>query len=141
MAANTSPIYSIKPNVSWKKLTTGNDVYDGSGTLDTNIWAIWQAGSTDGGFLEYIRLKPLGTNAATVIRLFTNNNGVNSTPANNSFFAELALPATTASSTGALPETSIQIARPFNASYRILALLSVTASAGWQATGFGGDYS
>lgn len=139
MAANTSPIFSISGNVSWgaATLTTATGDYDGTGA---NNKLVFTADATNGSFLQRIRLKPIGTNIASVVRFYINNGSTNGTASNNTFYGEVSLPATTASNTAAL----IEIDYPFNfvlpAGYKIYAGVATTVAAGWVATAVGGNY-
>lgn len=129
------PQYTSTPNISADKQTTLNNVYDGTGTVGT----IFTAGAA-GSFLSFIRLKPLGTNIATLARFWINNGGSNATATNNFLYTEVALAATTASSASALSELTIPVNIALPAGYKINWALAVTVAAGWQATGVGGDY-
>lgn len=74
MAANTAPIYGRTPDVQIGKsvagtanlTTTAVTAQDGSG----NLQPIFQADATEGGWVDRIILKSVGTTAATVIRIF-----------------------------------------------------------------------
>lgn len=129
------PQYTTTPNVSADTETTANNVYDGTGTVGTCFTA-----GASGSFVGFIKLKPLGTNVASVGRFWINNGSTNATAANNFLIAESALPATTASATATLAELSVQINFAIPAGYKINWALGTTVAAGWQATGVGGNY-
>jgi len=136
MAANTTPIWPVAPNVSWTPLiTAANTNMDGTGT--TNI--AWTAGA-EGGLVESVKLKAGGTNVATVARIFLNNGSTNTTAANNTLIAEQTLAATTASAVAGLAEYEIWLNKKVDPGYRILVVLGTAVAAGWQATVYGGDY-
>ena len=80
MAANTMPIYTKLGQISYNSttLTTANTAKDGTGTTQL----IFTAGA-DGGRVERIRVRALGTNVATVLRIFINNGSAPTVAANN----------------------------------------------------------
>ena len=80
-----------------------NTAKDGTGTV-TTVATGNNAGNNAGNFVQKLIARPLGTNIATVLRVFINNGGVNTTAANNSLIAELTLPATTLSEVAAQPD-------------------------------------
>jgi hypothetical protein len=129
------PQYTTTPNVSADTETTANNVYDGTGTVGTCFTA-----GASGSFVGFIKLKPLGTNVASVGRFWINNGSTNATAANNFLIAEVTLPATTASANASLQELSVPINFALPAGYKINWALGTTVAAGWQATGVGGNY-
>ena len=130
-----APIFPATPKTSWGKLTTANTNYDGTGT----VTELFTAG-VNGSRIDSIKVKPLGTNVATVLRLFVNNGSSPTIPTNNSLIFELTLPATTASQTAALAayQEVLDIAIP--AGYKLYGSLGTEVAAGYQVTVFGGDY-
>lgn len=136
MPANTQPVFPLTPLVGFTSLSTANNVYNGTGTVGT----VFTAGS-NGGRADFVRCRPLGTNVASVLRVFVNNGSTNATATNNSLVAEVALPATTAS---AAAETGTEITLPLGmtlpAGYKLNVVIGTAVSAGWQVTCFGGDY-
>lgn len=71
MAANTAPIYSREANITRAaRLTTGAADYTGVSPLNKEVFA---ADPTNGSFVYKIRFKALGTNLATVARIYLNN--------------------------------------------------------------------
>ena len=84
MAGNANPIYSRVGAIGLNGANTiGTTVitdYNGTGT---NNFVIFTADPTNGGFVQRLRFKALGTNAASVARIFINNGGVNTSSANN----------------------------------------------------------
>ena len=135
MPANTAPIYPVLPKMAWGKLVTANTAMDGTGTQVT----VYTAGA-NGARVDKLRLKSLGTNIQTVLRVFVNNGATNATATNNSLIAELTLPATTASNTdGALDRVLLlDVALP--PSYVLNCAIGTTVATGWQVTAEGGDY-
>src|SRR6266702_4523631 len=95
--ANNSPIFSKAGDVSSNNgtgmaptLTTGSNTYDGT---NGNAALVYTSGA--GGFTQRLRFKAIGTNVATVARIFLNNGSSAGTATNNSFYGEISLPATT----------------------------------------------
>ena len=129
------PQYTATARVSADTETTANNVYDGTGTVGT----VFTAG-TNGSFIGYVKLKPLGTNVASVARFWINNGSTNATAANNFLWGEVTLPATTAATAAALAELVLQFNIAIPTGYKINFALGTTVAAGWQATCIGGDY-
>jgi hypothetical protein len=129
------PQYTTTPNISADTEITANNVYDGTGTVGTCFTA-----GANGSYVGFIKLKPLGTNVASVARFWVNNGLTNATAANNYLIAEAALSATTAVANGSLIELTIPMNMAIEAGYKINFALGTTVAAGWQATVVGGDY-
>lgn len=135
MPANTVPIYPLTPKPSWDTETAANNTYTGTGTVGT----VYTAGA-NGAYVAAIKLKPNGTNVASVARFFLNNGSDNNTAANNALIGEITLPATTAIATASLIELMLPLNMPIPASYRIMWVLGTTVAGGWTATAVAGDY-
>lgn len=136
MAANTAPIFPLTPKATWTKLTAANTLTDGTGTVPV----IFTAGA-DGGRLDKIRCRALGTNVATVVRVFLNNGSTAATATNNSLIAEKFLPATTAANAAEIgPNIDIEINLAIPATYTVMVCIGTAVSAGWQFTALGGNY-
>ena len=144
MAANTIPIYSKAGQISWgdSVVKTANTAKDGTGTT-----ALLFTAGADGARVERIRARSLGTNVATVLRIFINNGSDPSVAANNILYAEKTLAATTLSETAELalnelPTTTDPTAFPLvlPPNYRLYATIGTTVSAGWKVTAIGGTY-
>ena len=135
---NTLPIYTASGDTQWAvSATTANTTKDltGAGTIYTAFTA-----SATGGYVQRIRFKPLGTNVATVARVWINNGLTNATAANNTYWDDISLPATTVSEISAQPtfELPLNIAMPAN--YRIFVTLGTAVAAGFHITTIGGKY-
>lgn len=144
MPGNTDPIYSKIGDVSNNGTTGMNQLitaaandYTGAGA---NNSLIFTADSTNGSFVQRIRLKAGGTNVASVARIFINNGSTNTTAANNVFYGEISLPATTAIATAATVEIDYPLNFALPAGFRIYIGLGTAVSAGWVATVVGGKY-
>lgn len=143
MPANTNPIFSIQGEVSTdgttgmsSAITASANDYTGAGANNRRVFT---AGA-NGSFVQRLRFKALGTNVATVARVFLNNGSANTTSSNNTFYGEFTLPATTLSastSTGDY-DYSLNIALP--AGFTIYVGLGTAVAAGWNVTAIGGDY-
>lgn len=144
MVANTDPIFSRAGNVATtnngttmsQAVTAAANDYTGAGA---NNVLVFTAGA-DGSFLFRVRLKAIGTNVASVMRFFINNGSANTTAANNTFFGEISLPATTISATGVTVELDYVFELPLPAGFRIYAGLGTAVAAGWIMTAVGGNY-
>jgi hypothetical protein len=138
MPGNAVPIFSKSANVSWNAsaLTAANVAKDGTGTVVT----IWTADTTNGGYLDKIKIRPLGTNVATVMRFFVNNGLTNATPANNSLFDEVGLAATTLSEVAAIAGAVLPVNQIFPLGNKINAVIGTGVAAGFAVTAFGGNY-
>lgn len=145
MSANTQPIYSIIGNVS-SDGTTGmaptftTAAADYTGATATHNKVVFTSNATNGGFIQKLRFKAIGTNTASVARIFINNGSANTTAANNSFFGEVTLPATTAIATASTVEVDYTMNFALNPGFRIYVGLGTTVAAGWVCTAIGGEY-
>ena len=135
MPANTSPIFPLTPNLAWATVTTANTAKDGTGTVAT----VFTAGA-NGARVDYLKVRALGTNVATVIRVFVNNGSTNATAANNTLIVDQTIAATTNSETAQLVDNIIQLDLSLPAGYKINVTIGTTVAAGLQVTGVGGDY-
>ena len=93
MAQNTSPIYTLTPNVQSDGATAMGPTFttaaaDYTGATATHNKIVWTAGA-NGGFIARLKFKAIGTNTASVARVFINNGSAATTAANNSFIAEI----------------------------------------------------
>jgi hypothetical protein len=138
MAANTAPIYSRVPDVQWlaAAIATANTAKDGTGTVGT----VWTADATEGGRIEKLKVRQLGTNVATVLRVFINNGSTNATAANNALYMEKTIAATTLSEVAELVDIEIALNLPLPAGYKINVTVGTTIAAGLMVTGVGGKY-
>jgi len=145
MPANTTPIFPLTPKVSWGSVATANTAKDGTGTVVT----ICTAGA-NGSRIDQIKVRAIGTNTATVLRLFVNNGSTNATATNNSLIHETTIASTTLSEVDALADNDITIAKntgevavpiPYlPAAYKINITIGTTVAAGLQVTCHYADY-
>ena len=137
MPANTNPIFTNVPNFGIGTSTTAaNTAFDGTGTTIT----VFTAGA-NGGYVRRIRVKALGTNVATVMRIFINNGGVSSSASNNVLWGELTM---NASATSTSANCSADYEYPMNlllpAGYKVNVCFGTAGAAGWIPCAEGGDY-
>ena len=144
MAANTNPIFSLLGQVSSDSgtgmantITTATGDYTG---ISANHKLVFTADPTKGSWLSRLRFKAIGTNTASVARIYLNNGSTSATATNNSFFGEVSLPATTATNTAATVEIDYPMNIALNPGYRIYVGVATTVAAGWVCVGVGGDY-
>lgn len=135
MAANTTPIFPLIPKISWATITAANTAKDGTGVVNTIVTA-----GVNSAFVEDVRAKPLGTNTASVLRIFLNNGGTNATPGNNTLWYEISLPASALSEVASMNDVVVPINRTIPANYKLNAVIGTAVAAGWAVTGASGDY-
>ena len=139
MAANVQPIYTKEPDIQWQTatITTANITTDlTSGT----IYLVFTADATNGGFVQRIRFRSLGTNITTVARVWINNGLTTATAANNTLWDEITLNATTVSQVAALATQELPLNFALPAGYRLYVTFGTTVAAGYDATVIGGKY-
>jgi len=138
MAANTTPIFSRLGDTQWVTgvlaQNTTTDLTSGT------IYLVFTADATEGGYIQRIRFRPLGTNIATVARVWINNGSATGTAANNILWDEISVAATTASNTAALANYELPLNFALPAGYRIYVTLGTAVAAGFAVTVIGGKY-
>ena len=139
MPANTSPIFTLSPDIQWAiSATTANTTKDlSSGTT----YQVFSA-NTNGGYVQRIRFRTLGTNlAATVGRVWINNGSSTLVAANNVLWDEITLPSTTISEVAAQSTYELPLNFALPPSYRLYVTLGTAPNAaGWSITVIGGEY-
>lgn len=144
MTANTSPIFTLTPDISTDKTTGRSQAitaaigssYDGT---HANMVLVHTA-DTNGSYVDRIRCIAAGTNVATVARLFANNGSTNGTASNNCPIDQIALPATTATNTAATPTILIPLGIRLKAGERLYIGLGTAVAAGWAFVAESGQY-
>lgn len=141
MAANTNPISPIAPATAWPSapLLTGNTALDGTGTLGSTVAAVFTAG-TNGAKVNRIRVVHLGTNVATVLRVFLNNGSVNTVAANNILVSEITVASNSLSQVAASTFYDIPMNFVMMPGHRILYTIGTTVAAGHAVTADVGNY-
>lgn len=147
MAANTIPIVPITQNIGSVTLTTA----DTSLTSPTTAGATALTAGANGTRIDGMKVRALGTNVATVLRVFIKTGG------SYALFYEVALPASTASTTAPAEATDLYllpvnydngaagnsngVLPPYLKSGQSLVVsLGTTVAAGYAVTAWGGDY-
>jgi hypothetical protein len=137
MPANTSPIFTLTPDIRWADaITVANTTKDL--TSGTNYLAF--SGSANGSFVQRIRFRTLGTNVASVARVWINNGLTTATAANNTLWDEISLPATTVTEVAAQSNYELPLNFALPPNYAIYITLGTAVAAGWDAIVVGGDY-
>lgn len=143
MAANTAPVFAKAGNVSTDNagamaatLTTATGDYDGTGA---NNVLVFTAGA-DGSFVQRLRFVALGSNTASVARVYINNGSTPGTAANNRPYGQAALGSTSATNTTSTPDIDYPMGFPIPAGYRIYVGLGTTVAAGWACFPVAGNY-
>lgn len=138
MVANTSPIFPLIPNIGFAPgITAANTAKDGTGTVDL----VFTSDATDGSRLEKLRIRPKGTNVASVMRVFLNNGSTPTTAGNNMLYDEISLPATTNSEVASIPGLEIPMNISLPPGWRVYVTLGTAVAGGYAVTAIGGDYS
>jgi len=147
MAQNTNPIFPLTPVNTWVSgtgATAGTPGLTANTTTDltsgTNYGPIFTGKAVDGSRLDFIKVRALGTNITTVIRIWINNGSATGTAANNTLYLERTLSATTVSQTAELPDIILPLSISLPAGYRIYATFGTAVAAGFHLTAVGGDY-
>ncbi len=141
MPANTAPIFSAKGSIQWNPTihTAANTAKDGTGTVAT-VATGNATGNNAGNSVSRLIARALGTNVATVLRVFINNGSTNATALNNTLLAEMTLPATTLSEVAAQPDYVLPLDFVLPAGYKINCTLGTAVAAGYALTVLGGEY-
>lgn len=141
--ANNAPIFSKAGDMSSNNgttmaptLTTGSNTYDGTNAAAA---AVFTAGAS-GAFVQRLRFKAIGSQIATVARIFINNGSTHTSAGNNSFYGEISLPAITASASAATIEEDYILNIALNGNFQIFVMLGTTVASGWVVTPVAGQY-
>lgn len=143
MVANFNPIFTLTADISINNGTTFSStltllVSDYTGA-SANYGLVHTAG-TNGSYVKRLRFKALGTNIASVARIFVNNGGVNTTATNNNFYGELSLPATAQTNTAATVDLDYPMEFQLPPGFRIFVGLGTTVASGWDCMAIAGQY-
>ena len=141
MPANTAPIFSVKGSIQWNPaiLTAANTAKDGTGTVAT-VFTGNAIGNNAGNFVQKLVARALGSNVATVLRVFINNGATNATALNNSLLAEITLPATTLSEIAAQTDYVLPLNFAIPAGFKVNCTIGTAVAAGYALTIIGGEY-
>jgi hypothetical protein len=137
MPANTSPIFSVQPDIRWSGL-----VVSANTTTDLTSGTIYPVftGGTNGSYLQKIRFRHLTTNVATVARVWINNGSTTGTATNNTLWDEITIAANTVSQTAAAINYELPLGFALPAGYIIYVTLGTGIAGGLKVTVIGGDY-
>lgn len=136
MASNVQPVFPKSAIIGMGTITAANTAYDGTGALTTIVTA-----GADGTRIDALTARPLGSNVATVLRVFIHNGTT------AFLFTEVAIAATTAIQTAALTGQTLyfngvdlpQLVLPTG--YSIRCTLGTAVAAGIAITVNGGSYT
>lgn len=149
MSGNSTPIWSKVGDLQSSGLiaTAATVVYDGSGTVGTDVYLVYTPDATNGSYLERIRVKYVANGAtasnACIMKFYTSSVNTGSTTNSNTFFYdEMSIPATTMTTTALNPSYDMPFGFAFPPAVYVLIKVSVTqpASCGFIATAIGGKY-
>ena len=135
---NTAPLYSRVASIATgKTITTANTAKDGTGT----VVIPFTADATNGGRCPKIVFQPIGTNIASVARVFINNGGTNTVAANNVYHKDVTLPATTLSEVASMPAVELDLdGLVLPPGYQLLVTIGTTVAAGYHISVPAGAY-
>ena len=140
--ANVDPIFTAIPAVGMSDDVIGptaNTSQDGSSS-STSMDEIFQAHADVGSYVESVRLKSVGSPAATVFRLYLSSitgaytMGTDNDETNTRLIAETSLPAITLSQTAASPQFEVPVNMGIPPGYRLMC--SFGTSTGSAGTGY-----
>jgi len=138
MPANTTPIWTLTPNISKANITAANTALDGTGAT-----LIWTAGA-NGAMINALTVKnttTFSTSAAATLRIWINNGATSGTASNNFLIREFTLGAVVGSNTGATLNYEFPLNQQLPAAFRIyVAIATMAGSTGWDVVGMGADY-
>jgi len=149
MPANTAPRFTLIGSNGSNSSTAMAPTFttaaaDFTGATATHNKIVFTADATNGSRLCGLRFKAIGTNAASVARIFINNGSAATTAANNSLFAEKSLTATTATAITSTIDLDYYFPGGYidlEPSFRIVVGLATTVAAGWVVSPIlGGDF-
>jgi len=141
---SSSPAFASVPPSTFtpQTLTAANTALDGTGT--TALIATAPASAAPAGSLvERIRCMHLGTNVATVIRVFLNNGSTPAVAGNNALIAERTMPANTLSQVAESAPQDIVLNQVLkghaSTPERLYVSIGTAVAAGIRFTPMGGD--
>lgn len=147
MAANTSPIFTLTPNVGSVLVTAANTSSQGGGTVGTDIFLAFTAGA-NGSYIDRIRWIPTATAAttttATVGRAFLSTIASGATTSANTKLWEertlAAIAADNASTAVVWYDTPLGFFIPATTTILVTNHAAPAANTAWRAVVIGGDY-
>lgn len=140
MAANTAPIFSKAALIG---LSDATPIVTANTTTDLTagtIYLLFTADATEGSYVDKVILQALGTNTASVARLWINNGSTTGTATNNTQFKDQTMAATTVSQVASVGTTEITVGFALPAAYRLYLTLGTTVAGGFKSTVVAGKY-
>ncbi len=137
MAANTAPIFTATPSIQW---TDSMSIANTTKDMTTGSAYLTFTAGVSGSFVQRLRFRTLGTNVASVARVWINNGQSTASFTNNTLWDELSLPATTVTETAAQSNYELPLNFALPSNYRLYITLGTGVAAGWDAIAVGGDY-
>jgi hypothetical protein len=143
MAANTSPIFTLTPDISTNGTTGAGQpitlaAADYTG-ISANYMLIHTPGA-NGSFVSQIRCVASGSNVATVARIFANNGSAVGTATNNCPIDQISLPVTTASNTAATTTIVFPLNLRLPSGWKLYIGIATAVAAGWTFVAETGQY-
>lgn len=150
MAANTSPIWTLTPNIGATDITNtvANVNTTAPGTVGTNCFLAFSSG-VDGSYLQKIRFNFVSTtgvisSTATTLQVYLSsiNTGATSS-ANTDLITQVQAAAQTVSAVTTSPyliEIPLNFAIPASRYILVTQSVAQATNANWQAMVFGGNY-
>lgn len=134
--AGTSPAFASTPFsiATPGALTAANTALDGTGTTLLLVTA-----PASGAFVERVHVQHLGTNVATVARVFRNNGSTPTVAGNNALIAEKTIAGNTLSQTAEAIAYDIVVNAALKSTERIYVSIGTAVAAGLMFTPYGGD--
>lgn len=139
MAANTSPIFPLTPVATWSNIPAPSANTTTDLTTGTSYNSNFTAG-VNGARLDFLRVRPLGTNVQTVLRVWLNNGSATTTASNNTLFYERTLGSSTVSQTTELADIMVPLNVTVPSGYKLYYTFGTAAAAGYDITVVGGQY-
>lgn len=138
MPGNSTPIYSKVADWQWAgpviAANTTKDLTAGTSYL------VFTADATNGGYVKKLRIRHLGNNNASVIRVFINNGSSTGTASNNVLYDEIGIAANTLNEASASSVYELPINEALPPGYTIYVTTSIVGVTGYAVTAVGGKY-
>ena len=158
MPANTTPIFTLTPNIGFAKIATTNAQVKSDGTsagTTTDVMYCTFIAGANGSFVNKVRFNTVASAAnvnsvATVLRLYRSSVSATigaavgaTTSANTYLLAEISVPIIASSNSvnaTSFFEIPLNIAFPSGTYLYVSQHVAQTTNQTWQAQAFGGDY-
>ena len=136
--ANSQPIFTKIGDIQWaNNISAGNT---GENITAGTSYHVFAADGTAGGYVQRIRFRPLGSNVATVARVWINNGSTTGTVENSVLWDEVSLAASTGSLTSALANTELPLNFALPPAYKLYVTLGTGVASGYDVSVIGGKY-